>query len=107
MSRAEATPTPELAFEGSQPILRVSALQASVDYYVKVLGFRVDFIEAIASISRGRCALFLAQGDQGHSGSWVWIGVSDVDLLHREYLRSGARIRQQPTNFPWACESQV
>ena len=107
MSRAQTAPTQEAIFEGSQPILRVGALQASVDYYVKVLGFGVDFHAAIASVSRGRCALFLAQGDQGHSGSWVWVGVSDVDLLHAEYLRSGARIRQPPTNFPWACEMQV
>jgi hypothetical protein len=51
--------------------------------------------------------LFLVQGDQGNPGSWVWVGVSDVDLVHAEYLRSGAKIRQPPTNFPWACEMQV
>lgn len=107
MSQARTSPAPEPVFEGSQPILRVSDLEASVRYYVEVLGFRIDFHESIASVSRGRCALFLVQGDQGNRGSWVWIGVSDVDLVHAEYLRTGARIRQRPTNFPWACEMQV
>lgn len=95
------------AFEGSQPILRVAGLDASVKYYVDALGFTLDFHESIASVSRGRCALFLVQGDQGNPGSWVWVGVSDVDLVHAEYVGSGARIRQPPTNFPWAREMQV
>jgi catechol 2,3-dioxygenase-like lactoylglutathione lyase family enzyme len=94
-------------FEGVQPIIRVGDLKASVDYYVKILGFKVDFQEAIASVSRDRCALFLVQGDQGHPGTWVWIGVSDVETLYQEYLGKGAKIRQPPTNFPWAREMQV
>lgn len=107
MSQAQTTSALEPMFEGSQPILRVSNLEASVRYYVDVLGFGIDFQESIASVSRGRCALFLVQGDQGNPGSWVWVGVSDVDLVHAEFLRSGAKIRQPPTNFPWACEMQV
>ena len=33
--------------------------------------------------------------------------VNDVDQLHAEYRRSGAIVRQPPTNFSWACEMQV
>ena len=94
-------------FGGTTPILAVRDLRASVAYYMDKLGFKVDFLEEIASVSRGRCALFLVQGDQGHPGSWVWIGVKDVDALCTEYRRTGASIRQTPTNFPWACEMQV
>lgn len=97
----------EPSFEGSQPILPVADLEASVAYYVDVLGFKFDFQEAIAAVSRDRCNLFLVQGDQGNPGAWVWIGVSDVEAAHAEYLRRGARIRQPPTNFPWAQEMQV
>jgi catechol 2,3-dioxygenase-like lactoylglutathione lyase family enzyme len=107
MSQAQESSALEPVFEGTQPILRVADLEASVRYYVDALGFRMDFLESIASVSRGGCALFLVQGDQGHPGSWVWVGVDDVDLVHAEYLRSGANIRQPPTNFPWACEMQV
>lgn len=104
MRSATATKT---VFEGSQPILRVGNLEASVDYYVNLLGFRLDFRDAIASVSRDRCAFFLVDGDQGNPGAWVWVGVDDVDSLHAEYVKSGAKIRQAPTNFPWACEMQV
>ena len=98
-----------VAFEGVSPILRVSSLEASVDYYVRVLGFAVDWQEpgVIASVSRGRCTLFLCEGDQGHAGGWVWIGVGDARALHSEYARRGARIRHPPTNYAWALEMQV
>ena len=95
-------------FEGHSPILRVADLTASVRYFAHVLGFRVDWQDGlIASVSRGRCSLFLSVGDQGHPGAWVWIGVSDVDALHAELSGKGALIRQPPQNFPWACEMQV
>jgi catechol 2,3-dioxygenase-like lactoylglutathione lyase family enzyme len=72
MSQAQIFSAPGPVFEGSQPIFRVSNLDASVRYYVDVLGFRIDFHESIASVSRGRCALFLVQGDQGNPGSALY-----------------------------------
>jgi len=98
-----------IAFENVSPILRVASLEASVDYYVRVLGFTVDWQEpaVIASVSRGRCTLFLCEGDQGHAGGWVWVGVGDARALHAEYLARGARIRHSPTNYAWALEMQV
>jgi catechol 2,3-dioxygenase-like lactoylglutathione lyase family enzyme len=59
----------------------VGNLEASVDYYVNALGFKLDFRDAIASVSRGRCAIFLVEGDQGNPGTWAWVGVDDVDAL--------------------------
>jgi predicted enzyme related to lactoylglutathione lyase len=94
-------------FGGVTPIFSVRDLRASVDYYVSVLGFKLDFFESIASVSRDRCALFLVEGDQGYPGAWVWIGVEDVEAVHDEYRARGAKIRQPPTNFPWACEIQI
>jgi catechol 2,3-dioxygenase-like lactoylglutathione lyase family enzyme len=96
-------------FGGSVPILRVESLRASLEYYVAVLGFDVDWHDPgiIAGVSRGRCALMLCEGDQGHHGTWVWIGVNDVEPLFAEYRASGASIRQPPTNYPWAYELQV
>jgi catechol 2,3-dioxygenase-like lactoylglutathione lyase family enzyme len=96
-------------FEGLNPIFRVQDLSQSVDYYVNVLGFKVDFHATgiITSVSRDRCAIFLVEGDQGHPGGWVWIGVSDVELLLQEYESKGARIRHPPTNYSWAYEMQV
>jgi predicted enzyme related to lactoylglutathione lyase len=98
-----------VAFEGVNPILRVEDLTAAVDHYVRVLGFKLDWQGpgSFASVSRGRCHVFLCQGDQGHPGTWVWIGVEDADALLEEYRGKGAKIRHQPTNYPWAYEMQV
>jgi catechol 2,3-dioxygenase-like lactoylglutathione lyase family enzyme len=97
-----------VAFEGVNPILRVEDLTAAVDPYVRVLGFELDWqgLGSFASVSRGRCHLFLCRGDQGHPGTWVWIGVEDADALLEEYRGKGAKIHQ-PTNYPWAYEMQV
>ena len=94
-----------VSFHGVTPVLRVSDLDASLAYYTRSLGFGVDWRDddgnSFASVSRGRCHLFLSVGDQGNPGSWMWIGVSDVDALHDELLAKGARIRHPPANYPW------
>src|ERR1043165_9652361 len=96
-------------FEGVMPVLRVGDLTASLDYYVRVLGFAIDFHGGgtVAGLSRGRCSILLVEGDQGHPGSWVWIGVGDCEALFEEYQASGAKIRHPPTNYFWAYEMQV
>lgn len=100
-----ATPT---RFHRASPILRVRDLATSLDHYQRVLGFKLGW-EApyIASLSRGDACVMLCQGHQGRPGTWVWIGVADVDALEREYRASGAAIRLPPTNYPWAYEMHV
>jgi len=95
-------------FESMTPIIRVHDMQDAVDYYTRILGFTLEWSDAtFGSIRRGRCHLFLAAGDQGHLGTWTYIGVEDCDAVHEEYKASGARIRNPPTNYPWSCEMQV
>jgi catechol 2,3-dioxygenase-like lactoylglutathione lyase family enzyme len=95
-------------FGGVNPIFRVNDINVSRDYYTRVLGFNVDFeTPGLISVSRGRCSLFLCEGDQGHPGAWVWISAPDVELLVDELRAAGARIRHEPTNYPWAMEIQV
>lgn len=104
----DASATTTLVFGGVTPVLRVSNAGASRDYHVKVLGFKVDFdMGFFVSASRGRCCLFLSEGNQGHPESWVWIDGKDVDALYEEYKASGAKIRHPPTNYSWALEMQV
>ena len=94
---------------GAQPILRVADLAASIDYYVKSMGFTVDFATegVFASVGRDRCHFYLCQGDQGHPGTWAWIGVNDAAALEADLRTRGAKIRQTSQNFPWAYEMQV
>lgn len=113
MPSAPALTQTEVALNCANPILRVGNTKASVDYYVQKLGFTTRFLHPneerpfFASVKRGRCELFLCEGDQGHPGSWVWIGAEDVEALHEEFKSSGAKIRNPPTNYEWALEMQV
>jgi catechol 2,3-dioxygenase-like lactoylglutathione lyase family enzyme len=96
-------------FEHSDPILSVSDMAASVEYYVEALGFRnADWgSDVFTSVNRDAAGIYLCQGGQGQAGTWVWIGVEDVALLYEEYKMSGARIRRVPENYPWAYEMHV
>ncbi len=100
-----------LAVECIIPILPVANLAASVRYYVEVLGFQVDWGDGpdseMASVSRDGRPLMLCQGGQGHAGTWVWIGVEDIEPLLAEFTARGAKVIQQPTNYYWAYEFRL
>ena len=96
-------------FEGSQPILRVENMAASLRFYVDLLGFQNASwgTEEFTSVSRDRAGIYLCQGGQGRGEAWVWIGVEDANALHEEFKARGVAIRRPPTNFPWALEIHV
>lgn len=99
----------EINFHASSPILRVSDLNNSLDYYVNKLGFSIDWKaeNVIASVSRMQANLMLCENDQGKFGSWVYIGVGDAEKLHDELKAQEAIIKLPPTNYPWAMEIHV
>ncbi len=92
-------------FSGLAPILNVSNISRSLDFYVNGLGFQKDWDwgdpPTFASVSRDHVCLFLCQGGQGQSGVWLSIFVDDVDALHTIYQAKNVNIRQAPTNFAW------
>jgi len=96
-------------FEGSAPILKVADMSVSLRYYVEVLGFQsADWsTDEFTSVNRDDAGIYLCRGGQGQPGTWVWIGVEDVEALYVEYQASGARIRHPPANYPWALEMKV
>lgn len=93
------------------PILRVARLPASIRYYVQVLDFRVDWGDKegseMASVSRDGHSIMLCQGGQGQPGTWIWIGVEDIEPLFEQFRSAGATVRQTPVNRPWAYEMQI
>jgi catechol 2,3-dioxygenase-like lactoylglutathione lyase family enzyme len=96
-------------FENSQPILRVENMEASLHFYVDLLGFRnADWgSDDFTCISRQGAVIYLCRGDQGRGGAWVWIGVEDAEKLHEELAALGVPIRMPLTNHSWALEFQV
>jgi hypothetical protein len=109
VSGIEAPNEVTTVFEGVTPILPVRNLPSSIDYYVTVLGFKVDWHqpEIMASVSRDRCNIMLCEGDQGNPGTWVWIGVGNIEPLFADYAAKGEMVRNPPTNYPWAYEMQI
>ena len=76
---------------GVVPILRVENLEVSVSYYLDKLGFESQWRAGqMASVGRGKTSIMLNENDQGQPGTWLWIGVSDVDALYAEFQKRGA-----------------
>ena len=91
------------AIETVTPILRVEDLEASRHYYIRTLGFSLDWdADTMISVSRDGKSIMLCEGAQGQPGVWLWIGVEDADAFFAEFMAKGARIRSPPQNFSWA-----
>ena len=111
MSEGKSSRSTAIGVECIIPILRVNNLAASIRYYVDVLGFRVDWggedRSTFASVSRDGRAIMLSQGEQGQPGTWLWIGVEDIEPLFEQFSAKGVKFREQPTNYPWAYEMRL
>jgi predicted enzyme related to lactoylglutathione lyase len=109
MGDSSQTGEAQVRFECIEPILRVEDMQASLKFYVDLLGFvnaswgNDDFTQ----VSRDGGGIYLSRGDQGQGRAWIWVGVEDVEKLHEQYKIRGIKIRLPPTNYPWALEMQI
>ena len=89
------------------PILNVKDVQKSITYYVEALGFIEKFhtdAYDFAGISRDNFPIYLSQVEQETPGTFIWVGVEDIEPLYEEFKANGAKFRQEPTNYPWAYE---
>jgi predicted enzyme related to lactoylglutathione lyase len=98
--------------EGVTPILRVEDIHASIQWYRQVLGFEKEWgaeppHDKFCSVGTGDAAIMLCQGAQGCAGTWIWIGVDDLEPVYANCQAHGAKIVQPPTNYSWAYEMAV
>lgn len=86
------------------PILRVADIEASIAFYTTVLGFSLPWRTGdFCQVERDHAAIMLCQGDQGHAGTWAYVGVNDADAYWAEVEPRGAKRRVGPANYPWGA----
>jgi hypothetical protein len=80
---------PRAATGRAIPILRVTNLEARIDYNVTQLGFAVEWRSGVvAPVKRDRTSIMLCEDVRGNSGMWLWISTSDVDALYADWNRA-------------------
>ena len=92
--------------ENTIPVLAVSDLKRSMEFFQRILGFEVEWNAGpICSVSRDGSSIML-QEHASPNPSTVWIGL-DGEALIESVASSGAEILQAPSNKPWAYEMKV
>jgi uncharacterized glyoxalase superfamily protein PhnB len=98
-------------FPSAVPEIPVESVSKASAYYEACLGFHRDWgDEGLGQVSRGDCRLFLS--DRAFRESYgiavgplvIWINLNnkqEVDELHAEWSRRGARIVSKPESKPW------
>ena len=100
------------AFPGAVPEIPVGNIDRTCEYYVRCLGFTLDWgggPGGIAGLSRGQSRIFLTDpafremyGNQGPVLIWLNLGNrQEVDELHSEWTQREARIVSPPAAKPW------
>ena len=99
-------------FTGCRPVLPTVDLDASIEYYVDILGFTLDWIVPSATdtnspavtrtayVFRGHFELLLKSQPTGVHSAEIVVGLPSVDAVnrvHQEFVASGARIEEPPS----------
>lgn len=99
-------------FPAAVPEIPVSDVREAAEYYVKNLGFKMDWggeDGGIAGMSRGNCRIFLTNPSfrepYGNVGPvMVWLNLdskAEVNELYEQWQRTQARIVSEPEEKPW------
>jgi catechol 2,3-dioxygenase-like lactoylglutathione lyase family enzyme len=105
------------------PILNVSNMQASFDWFAKfgwTKGWDWGTPPTFGGVCSGDCEIFLCLNGQGGRGRsrfsatfgpgsdeaaenavWMSIWVDDVDVIHRRCVEQGLEVTWPPTDMPW------
>ena len=107
-------PNGELSLTGAIPMLFVSNVQASADFFGEKLGFDIDFLHGnppfYGSVSRDNARLHLRFVHEPAFVSGIvekeqllaaFIQVSDVKSLFAEYLEAGVEMVSRLKKEPW------
>ena len=94
----------------SRCVLAVRDLALSTRYYMDVLGFKKDPIDAVGwsfltrdcfRVMLGECVDETPAGELGNHSYFAYWNVQGVDDLYNEFVAKGALVNSRPTNKPW------
>ena len=94
----------------SRCVLAVRDLETSTRYYVEVLGFSKDPIDAEGwsfltrdafRVMLGHCADERPAAELGNHSYFAYWNVEGVDDLYKEFVSKGAVISSRPMDKPW------
>jgi len=94
----------------SRCVLAVRDLAVSTRYYMDVLGFQKDPIDAEgwSFLTRGCFRVMLGEcpderpaGELGNHSYFAYWNVKGVDELYQEFVAKGALVSSKPANKPW------
>jgi len=94
----------------SRCVLAVCDLAVSTRYYVDVLGFQKDPIDAPGwsflrrdkfRVMLGECVGERPAGELGNHSYFAYWNVEGVDELYQEFVAKGAIVSSKPTDKPW------
>ena len=82
------------------PMLSVSNVRASLNYYEQVLGFKradwgADDFDVCARVADG-LGIYLSEDLEAQQRAWVWIGAENIEPIYEEYKARGAKFRSRP-----------
>jgi catechol 2,3-dioxygenase-like lactoylglutathione lyase family enzyme len=85
------------------PGIPLTDVAAGVDYYQRILGFHVNYVQSdLGVMDRDDVTILLIQRKEPHSGvAWCEAYVRDADALHAELVGRGANVQGEPVSHPW------
>jgi len=92
------------------PILKVSDINKSIEFYCSILGFVKHWEYASPDQTYHYVSLYLDKAElhlsnfpnDGQFGSVIYINVGEIDLLHASFIKAGLKsIELEPTNQTW------
>lgn len=85
------------------PGLPLSDVARGVEYYQRVLGFHVNYVQSdLGVMDRDDVTVLLIQRKPEHSGvSFCEAYVRDADALYAELVGRGADVQGEPVSHPW------
>jgi uncharacterized glyoxalase superfamily protein PhnB len=100
----------------SRCVLAVRDLKASTRYYMNVLGFSRDPIDAEGwsfltrdnvRVMLGECPDEKPAGELGNHSYFAYWNVDDVDQFYQEIAARGALVASSPADKPWGLREFV